>query len=188
MLPPHFTPPAAQLCHLKRTQLPFVKKECMWALSNIAISGSDNIKRLLEDNVFREGIQTMREWHSHTGLLRECAYLLANPWSQDAKISEELALKLLEQGIVEELVGLLDPETPSSVLLIAIDGLQDSVKRGQRIMMWQAKQNPGQPPGNPVIQVLSRVDASAKLQGIARHENEDVKMKVNGLVNVLQFM
>ncbi len=40
--------------HMKRSELPLIRKECVWALSNIAISNSDHVQRLVTDGVFKE--------------------------------------------------------------------------------------------------------------------------------------
>jgi hypothetical protein len=52
---------------------------------------------------------------SDHSLMRECAYVLANPWSMAAKVTEEVALQVLKEGVIEALVGLLQPSMSAKV-------------------------------------------------------------------------
>ena len=66
-------------------------------------------------------------------LKRECAFVLANPWAASVSVSQPVAVKLLSQGVVQELAALLKKETPNDLLVVALEGLHDAVKTGQQV-------------------------------------------------------
>mmetsp|Transcript_2329 Transcript_2329/g.5203 ORF Transcript_2329/g.5203 Transcript_2329/m.5203 type:complete len:626 (+) Transcript_2329:275-2152(+) len=209
--------PAILAC-LKSSERMSVKKECIWSLSNIAAGTSEQVQALVDANVFGDIIALMRT--AEDSVRRECTYVLANPWASSVSVAPKVALALLDHGLVQELVALLNLSTPANILIVAIEGLQDAIKKGQQIMMWQAKEKreqeaakkaaepaaaggdavvsedsaPPEPeqndeaPSNPVAAVMKELGALDRLVTLREHEDDGITSKVNGMVNMLQFM
>eukprot|EP00983_Pelagomonas_calceolata_P114290 1160079-Pelagomonas_calceolata.AAC.12 len=85
-------------------------------------------------------------------LKRECAFTLANPWASNVGISPDVADLLIKDGVLkvgacvqvdapmrrQELVDLLDLSVDTSIVKVAIQGLQEATKRGQQMMRDEA--------------------------------------------------
>lgn len=88
---------------------------------------------------------------SEEAIKRECTYVLANPWASTVSVSHEVAKGLLDAGLVAELTKLLEVATPLSILIVAMDGLQDAIKRGQAMRMAIAKTLPPRAEGERAL-------------------------------------
>lgn len=104
---------------------------------------------------------------------------------------------------------MLEPSAPGELLLTAIVGLQDAVKRGQQAMMAAAKARreaaaaaaaalaeggdapapPVPPPAtNLVVDALRAAGGLEKLEALYGHPDENVTAKANAFIMMLQFM
>ncbi|KAL6744718.1 armadillo-type protein [Haematococcus lacustris] len=142
-----------------------LKKEAIWTLSNIAAGTCPQVAALLASGAYPRVMACLRG--AEASLKRECCYVLANPWADTVGLSQTVAEQLVEAGVVQppplaaappadltcrpvppppccpplqELVSLLQPGQPLPLLLVAMEGLQDAIKRGQKLMMAVAKE------------------------------------------------
>ncbi len=93
-----------------------VKKECVWSLSNLAVGSSKHVQKLADAGAFRDVVKVLKGSGGDEGMQREVAYVLANPWSSN--IGTEASTALLEQGVVHEMVEMLQPTTTEVALKV----------------------------------------------------------------------
>ena len=77
-------------------------------------------------------IEELRNSNSEA-ITRECTYVLSNPWAPSVAATEVVAKGLVESGIIEVLCKLISHQTPDSILVVAVEGLYDAVKKGQQV-------------------------------------------------------
>ncbi len=91
---------------------------------------------------------------------------------------------------------MLDPSQQPSIVLLALDGLTDAVKKGQQMMREAYKNAPkpaeGEeappPPSNAVAVAMKDGGATERLEQLVSSPHEGVPQKVNVLKNLLQFL
>lgn len=203
----------AMLSCLKLCGRMSVKKEVVWSLSNIAAGSSDQVAALLRAGVFPVVAGFMQS--SEQLLQRECAFVLANPWSPTVAVTHDVAHALIQAGVVHALCSHLAISTPMAILTTVMEGLQDAIRKGQQMMMagygrqavaerragagtdvsgegaeeGEGEAAPQPPPAfNPVVRVMKECDVMDRLQSLLTHADVAIHAKANGMKNMLQFM
>ncbi|KAF5835018.1 hypothetical protein DUNSADRAFT_8021 [Dunaliella salina] len=126
-------------------------------------------------------------------LKRECAFTLANPWAPNVGISPEVADLLIQDGVLKELVDLLNLSVDLSIVKVAIQGLQEAIKRGQQMMKDEANKQMAEGQEEPsvsnrIADVIKEHGAIDKLQEVLSSTEEELYFKANGLKNILAFL
>ena len=127
-------------------------------------------------------------------VLREYAYLLANPWlsSPNPKaaaarpsggtgsadpLSADTVGMLIAQGVISELVGMLLASTPERVLKVVLDGLKEALTKGG---------GGGGGAGSPVAAALRELGIKGRLETLSEEsENMTTSVAASTLLNTL---
>eukprot|EP00201_Polytomella_parva_P002899 CAMPEP_0175087250 /NCGR_PEP_ID=MMETSP0052_2-20121109/29726_1 /TAXON_ID=51329 ORGANISM="Polytomella parva, Strain SAG 63-3" /NCGR_SAMPLE_ID=MMETSP0052_2 /ASSEMBLY_ACC=CAM_ASM_000194 /LENGTH=615 /DNA_ID=CAMNT_0016359575 /DNA_START=189 /DNA_END=2033 /DNA_ORIENTATION=+ len=172
------------------------QREALFALSNVAGASNLAVKALLDEGVFYDVLDLLRESKEET-IRMECLYVIANPWAPAVGVDTEVSKQLLKEGLLQELSGMCDPNVSVRLLRLVLTGLQDGLKKGQQLMMWVAKAHetaeafaqsqglPLPPPPanlsvNNVAQLYKELGTVAKIQALNGHEDEETRTKANG--------
>ncbi|GAX80099.1 hypothetical protein CEUSTIGMA_g7537.t1 [Chlamydomonas eustigma] len=164
---------------MKSSELASVQKECIWSLSNLAVGSSKLVQKMADLRVFEDVIGVLHQSNGDEGIIRESAYVLANPWS--TPMGTDATKALMDQGVVKEMIELLALDTPEKVLKVVMDGLKDAVKKGM-VLQITAKEGAV----NPVVSLMRQMDAHGRLEGLSSASSDvGVRSMANTLLNAL---
>uniref|UniRef100_A0A7S3QSF1 Importin subunit alpha n=2 Tax=Dunaliella tertiolecta TaxID=3047 RepID=A0A7S3QSF1_DUNTE len=182
---------SAMLACLDKCDRLSLKKDAVWALSNVAAGTCSQVEAMARAGAFPKIIALLHG--NEEALKRECAFTLANPWASNVGISPDVADLLIKDGVLKELVDLLDLSVDTSIVKVAIQGLQEATKRGQQMMRDEANKQMAEGQEEPnvsnrIAEVIKEHGALDKLHELLASTEEEVYFKANGLKNILAFL
>jgi hypothetical protein len=162
-------PCLANLTPLLYTSKTNIRKEAVWALSNITAGTPAQIAAVMEAGLFPRVIQLCSEGDSI--VRKEALFALANAAYGAPVILEQLQ----HMGAIQVLVSQMDVIRDSGALCSILDALRCFLNHGRA----KVDQTGG---GNPLCALIEEAGGLEKLEQLQNDENEDVYKKTTDIL------
>lgn len=143
-----------------------IRKEACWTISNITAGNPDQIQAVIENNIFPQLINILKS--EEFDIQKEAAWAISNATSGGRDDQIEY---LARMGCLPPLCELLQCTDPR-IVLVALEGIENILRVGKS---QQQKLGMQENPYREPVETCGGLDA---LEGLQRHENEEVYEKV----------
>ena len=147
-----------------------MQKEAAWALSNIAAGTKNQVAKLIDSPVFLELLK--KTYDPNLEVVCECVWTVSNTISGS---DLELAIKLIQVGVLEAFISILERIEHEMILIIALEGLSYMFKFGELFKEIHNK--------NLVVEKFCSLGGHFFLEKLQSHKLNAVYLKVETIIN-----
>eukprot|EP00002_Diphylleia_rotans_P005332 TRINITY_DN14463_c0_g1_i1.p1 TRINITY_DN14463_c0_g1~~TRINITY_DN14463_c0_g1_i1.p1 ORF type:complete len:548 (-),score=125.95 TRINITY_DN14463_c0_g1_i1:415-2058(-) len=152
------------LSHLFSSTKKTIRKEVCWAISNITAGTPHQIQAIIESGVLPYVAQAMG--CGDFDIQKEAVWALSNATTGG---NDEQIKYLANIGTVQALASVLTVRD-SKIVNVCLEGLENLLRVGAKNLTPNGT--------NPVVDLLEEADAIDALEGLQRHQNQDIYERV----------